>query len=68
MNLLELVYVVDARAIERARRLEAAIALLNAGRSRREVSGELQRRFLLTQTSAWRIADMAHDLAGKVSP
>ena len=64
MTLIELVYIVDARAIERARRLEAAINLLRSGCTRREVSGTLQRRFQMTQTSAWRIADMANDLAG----
>jgi hypothetical protein len=68
MTLIELVYIVDARAIERAKRLEAAISMLHDGRTRREVSGQLQRRFQITQTSAWRIADMANDLAGKITP
>jgi len=63
MNVLELVAVVDQRAIDRARRLEAAIQLVRAGYTRREVSGTLQRRFSLSQPHAWRTADMAFDLA-----
>jgi ATP-dependent Clp protease adapter protein ClpS len=66
MKFLEILHTVSPQAVERARRLEAAIALVNDGKSRREASSILQRRFELSQPTAWRIVDAAHDLAGKI--
>ena len=66
MTSLELIHVIDARVLERARRLEAAIKLLQAGKTRREASGIMSRQFRITQCVAWRIVDMANDLAGEI--
>lgn len=51
-------------ALERARRLEYAIKLIRQGECRRKVSGILHERFGVSQPTAWRIVDMAFDLAG----
>lgn len=67
MTLLELVHVVSPGAVERAYRLEYAVNLLQAGRySLREISGMVQRRFDCSQATAWRIVDMANDVAGEI--
>lgn len=66
MNQLELIHALDPRVFERARRLSLAIELLQNGTSRREASGQIQRRFGVSQARAWYIVSMAHDLAGPV--
>lgn len=66
MTFIEILHAVSPQTLERARRLEAAIALVKEGKSRREASGILQRRFELSQPTAWRIVDAAHDMAGKI--
>lgn len=63
----DLLHIVDAAALERVRRLEVALQLIRAGYPRREVSGTLQRRFSIAQPTAWRIVEMAWDLAGGVN-
>jgi hypothetical protein len=64
VNLLECIHVVSPGAIERARRLEAAIALLRQGIDRREVSGTIRRKYSVNQATAWRIVEMAIDVSG----
>lgn len=66
MNTLELVHVVSPRALQRARMLEVAVGLLRAGYTPRAVSGTIRRRFSVSKVTAWRISDMARDLAGAV--
>jgi len=66
VELLELIYAIDPRACERARRVKIAMDMLRAGLHRREVSGELQRRFGVSQPTAWLVVDMAVDMAGPV--
>lgn len=53
-------------ALERARRLEYAIKLVREGHDRRKVSGAVFVRFSVSRSSAWRIADMAIDMAGEI--
>lgn len=61
---LELIGVLDPRVIERARRLAAAIELLRSGYPPLEVRAQMRLRFGLEQSKAWRLVDMAVDLAG----
>lgn len=66
MTILELVHTIDPRVLERARRLETAMRLLRSGHTRRECSGLIRAQFSISQASAWRIVDMAVDMAGEV--
>jgi hypothetical protein len=65
-DLLEVVFAIDPQACERARRVKTAMDLLRAGLHRREISGEIQRRFGVSQPTAWLVVDMAVDMAGPV--
>lgn len=64
LTLLEAVQAVAPQAMERARRLQYAAALLSQGRSRREVSGLVFARYGCSRSKAWRLVNMAADLAG----
>ena len=68
LSLLEAVQAVAPQAMERARRLQYAAALLGQGRSRREVSGMVFARYGCTRSKAWRLVNMAADLAGEIKP
>jgi hypothetical protein len=65
-DLMELVFVIDAKACERARQVKLAMYLLRSGMPTREIRREMQRRFGVSQPTAWRIVDMAVDMAGPV--
>lgn len=62
LSLLEAVQAVAPQAMERARRLQYAAALLSQGRSRREVSGLVFARYGCSRSKAWRLVAMAADL------
>ena len=62
ISLVEAVQVTDPRAIERARRLQYAVALLQQGRAPREVSGLVFARYGGHRSTAWRMVNMAADL------
>ena len=66
LSLLEAVQALAPQAVERARRLQYAAALLSQGRSRREVSGMVFARYHCTRSKAWRLVNMAADLAGEI--
>ncbi len=66
MSILELVHTIDPRVLERARRLEVAMRLLRSGHTRRECSGMIRVQFAISKQTAWRIVDMAVDMAGEV--
>ena len=68
LSLLEAVQALAPQAVERARRLQYAAALLSQGRSRREVSGMVFARYGCTRSKAWRLVNMAADLAGEIKP
>jgi hypothetical protein len=63
---LALICALDPRVIERARRVEFAIRKLRAGMSLPDVRLALRSQFGMSQQYAWKIADMANDLAGPV--
>jgi len=63
-EILEAVFVINPRTGERARRLACAIGLLREGRSTREASVILRERFSISRMEAWRVVDIANDLAG----
>ena len=65
-DLLEVVFAIDPQACERARRVKMAMDMLRSGSHRREVSGAIQRRFGVSQPTAWGVVDMALDMAGPV--
>jgi hypothetical protein len=62
--LIEAVALLSPRTLERARRLTCAVELLRAGKSRREACVIIQGRFFVCQSSAWRLVDIAADVAG----
>ena len=68
LSLLEAVQALAPQAVERARRLQYAATLLGQGRSRREVSGIVYARYGCTRSKAWRLVNMAADLAGEIAP
>lgn len=53
-------------ALERARRLEYAIKLIQQGHSRRHVSGQVFLKFRVSRPTAWRVTDVAFDMAGAI--
>lgn len=67
MTQLEVIYALDPRVFERARRLSLAIELLRNGNVPRDVRRALRERCRLPQQHAWRIVDMAIDMAGPVA-
>ena len=68
LSLLEAVQALAPQVLERARRLQYAATLLGQGRSRREVSGLVFARYGCTRSKAWRLVNMAADLAGEIAP
>lgn len=66
MTQLEVIYALDPRVFERARRLSLAIELLRSGVSLEEARRQLRERCGLRQWHAWRVVDMAHDMAGQI--
>ena len=56
----------DPRAIEGARRLEFAVRQIAAGVHRRHVVVMIQAQFKCSQPTAWRVVDMAFDIAGPI--
>ena len=65
-EILAAVYALNPRTGERARRLACAVALLRQGMVRREACKMLRVRFTICQQEAWRLVDMASDMAGDV--
>ncbi len=63
MTMLEAVQAVDPQAVERARRLLYAATLLSQGHARPEVSGMVRRRYDVHPSTAWRLVNIAADLA-----
>lgn len=61
--IVEAVHVLNPRTLDRARRLSCALALLRAGMERRQACGVLRLRFSICQSEAWRMVDMAADIA-----
>ena len=61
---IDLVHVVDPQALERARRLEFAIRQITSGVRRSQIVVMVQTQFRCSQPTAWRVLDMAFDLAG----
>lgn len=68
MTLIEAAQVADPKTLERARRLQYAVALLREGRPRREASGLVHARYGCSRSTAWRLVDMAADLALQGQP
>jgi hypothetical protein len=67
-DILAAVHLLNARTARRARALACAVDLLRDGRTRREAIVVIRSRFLFSQPSAWRVVDMAADMAGKAKP
>jgi len=68
MTTIEAVHILNAAALERARRLQFAVALLRQGLSRREVSGKVWERYRCHRSTAWRLVDMAADMVQQKEP
>lgn len=64
MTTLEAVHTLSPRVLERAQQLQYAVMLIRTGTSSREASGIVRRRFECSGSTAWRLVDMAVDLAG----
>lgn len=63
MMLLDIVHAIDPLAIQRARRVEVAIQMLEAGHQPADVRAMLRSRYGMLQPAAWRIVDIAVDMA-----
>lgn len=61
--ILEAVQALSPATMDRARRLARAIDLLNAGATRGEAIKAIQLRFGVCQSTAWRVVDVAADMA-----
>ena len=59
------VFVLNPRTAYRARRLVVAVSLLREGRSRKEVIALIRQRFSVCGSVAWRVVDMAADMAAR---
>jgi hypothetical protein len=62
---LEAAWVLNPRSVQRARRLALAMQLLRDGHSRRDACTLLRQRCNVGQPEAWRIVDMASDMAAR---
>ena len=63
-DVLASVFLLNPRTGERARRLACAVHLLRGGMTRTECVAQLRVRFGILQPVAWRVVDMASDMAG----
>lgn len=66
MNETMILSEVAPQALERARRLQYAIQRIQAGECRRKVSGQVHVKFGVSRPTAWRIVEMAWDMAGPI--
>jgi hypothetical protein len=66
--LLEAVFVLNPRTGKRARLLVCAVQLLRSGVPRRDVVSQIRERFSVAQPVAWRVVEMAADMAVKGKP
>ena len=64
-DILAAVYLLNRGTAERARRLACAMALMRSGVARKEAVLQIRARFTVCQSEAWRVVDMACDVAGK---
>lgn len=64
-DILAAVYMLNRGTAERARRLACAVALMRAGMTRRAAVAQIRARFVVCHSEAWRMVDMASDVAGK---
>lgn len=63
MMLLEIVHVLDPGILQRARRVEVAVRMLEDGKTPASVRAAMRSRFGMLQPAAWRLVDIAADLA-----
>ena len=66
MTTLEAVHTLSPRVLERAQQLQDAVALIRGGTKRREASGMVRRKYECSASTAWRLVDMAFDLAAAI--
>lgn len=66
MTLDHIIHELDPTILDRARRLQAAVQLIREGRSRRECSGLIRRRFGCSRWVAWQVVSVAWDMAGEI--
>lgn len=64
-DILAAVYLLNRGTAERARRLACAVALMRSGQTRRAATMQIRTRFGVCAVEAWRVVDMAADVAGK---
>lgn len=66
MTTADILQAVDPEAYKRAKRVEFAMRLLRTGSSRAEAEKLVRERFGISQPTAWRIVDIANDMAGTI--
>jgi hypothetical protein len=66
MTLDHLIHELDPKIIERARRLQTAIQLINEGRGRSECAALIRARYPVSRYTAWRVVAIAWDMAGEI--
>lgn len=62
-DILAAVFALNPRTGARARRLACAVQLLRSGLARRDATMQIRVRFGVGQAVAWRVVDMAADMA-----
>jgi hypothetical protein len=62
--IVEAAWALNRRNVERARQLAAALAMIREGMTPKESRAVLRIRYGLSQVQAWRIVDVANDMAG----
>ena len=65
---LEAVFVLNPRTGERAKRLACAVHLMRGGMTRTECVAAIRLRFGVMQPVAWRVVEMAADMACNEEP
>jgi hypothetical protein len=66
-ELLECIAALNPGAMQRAKRLVMAITMLRTGHTPKEARALLQRRSGCQKVEAWRLVEMALDMAGPVA-
>lgn len=61
---VEAAWALNQSAVERARRLATALAMIREGRTPKEARELMRVRFRISRVTAWRIVDIASDMAG----
>lgn len=63
-DIVDVLHVIEPRSLERAKRVKLALEMLQRGMPLCEVRIQIERKFEISRQHAWRVVDMALDMAG----